>query len=50
MKKGWIIAIIVFILLGLIGSCDSGDAGSYIDWGDGYYWDSSEHTVKKTIW
>lgn len=52
--KGWLIAIGIIVLLLLFGSCqeesERNKVGSSIDWGDGYYWDSSEERVKETIW
>ena len=54
--KGYII-IIGIILIVIIGkACGLGEqdeideVGSSIDWGVGYYWDSSTHQVEETIW
>ena len=51
MKKGiWIIVLLV--LVGLItGACEEeSHPGAYIDWGDGYYWNSQPDSVEETLW
>lgn len=62
---GTLITVIVIIISGIFGSCGvlSGDNDKHgtadneydevmegYDWGDGYYYDSSDNTVKKTLW
>lgn len=54
--KGKVIAIIVVVILVLIGLISNANesernkVGSSIDWGDGYYWNSSTESVERTIW
>lgn len=51
MKKG-IIIIVLLVLVGLIGNaCEADDdSGAYMDWGEGYYWNSQTNSVEKTLW
>lgn len=54
---GTVIVVIVIVISGLFGSCDvlletdehDEVMGSY-DWGDDYYYDSSDNTVKEKPW
>ena len=54
---GTVIVVIVIVFSGLFGSCDvlletdehDEIMGSY-DWGDDYYYDSSDNTVKEKPW
>lgn len=51
MKRGWYFVIGIIVLAALFGGCGSDrdvHPGATIDWGDGYYWDSSTESVQKT--
>lgn len=51
MKHKGLLILIFIIAVCVIGGCDDEtDDGAYIDWGDGYYWNSSTHQVEKTLW
>lgn len=49
-----IIGIILFVIIakacGLTEQDEIDEVGSSIDWGDGYYWNSSTDQVEETIW
>lgn len=55
-EKGLIIIIGIILLVVIAKACgwteqeEIDEVGSSIDWGDGYYWDSSTHQVEETIW
>ena len=53
MRKLIIGVIVVLVIVALFNGCGSKQSeinriGSSIDWGDGYYWDSSSESVKRT--
>ena len=53
MRKLIIGVIVVLVVVALFKGCGPEQSeinriGSSIDWGDGYYWDSSSESVKRT--
>ena len=51
MKKVFYLALGIIVIAVLFGSCGSNNdvhPGATIDWGDGFYWDSSSESVQKT--
>ena len=46
-----ILIVIAVVILGLLGGCGSDpEVGATMDWGDGYYWDSTDNIVKEMPW
>ena len=55
MGNGWKVGVAVVLLLLLCSMCmpeesERNKVGSSIDWGDGYYWNSQNERVEKTLW
>lgn len=55
MGNGWKVGVAVVLLLLLCSMCmpeqsERNKVGSSIDWGDGYYWNSQNERVERTIW
>ena len=51
MKKILTVVLAIFFLVVITDSCaGEADLGSYFDWGDGYYWNSSTHSVEESLW
>lgn len=43
-------AFVASLLLSSTGTSERNRVGSSIDWGDGYYWDSSSESVREKLW